>query len=221
MDFSVLESRHSVREFLDKPLPSQAADALRAEIEACNRESGLHIQLVTDEPGAFDGFMAHYGKFSGVSNYIALIGKKGPDLQERIGYFGERLALRAQELGLNTCWVALTFSKRKCRAAVAPGEKLVCVLALGFGRTSGVPHRSKPAEQLCDPGQDPPAWFTEGVRWAMLAPTAMNQQKFFLARRGDRVRLTAGRGFYTRVDLGIVRYHFELGAGTDRFSWEK
>ncbi|MEI3552822.1 MAG: nitroreductase family protein [Acutalibacteraceae bacterium] len=45
---------------------------------ACNQESGLHIQLVTNEPKAFDSFMAHYGKFKGVTNYLALIGKKNP-----------------------------------------------------------------------------------------------------------------------------------------------
>ncbi len=64
-------------------------------MKACNRESGLHIQLVTNEPKAFAGFMAHYGKFSGVTNYIAMIGKKGPGLDEKCGYYGERMVLKS------------------------------------------------------------------------------------------------------------------------------
>ena len=72
-----IEARHSVGQYKNKPLEQDVVLALKTEIEACNKESGLHIQLVKNEPKAFDGFMAHYGKFSGVTNYIALIGKKG------------------------------------------------------------------------------------------------------------------------------------------------
>lgn len=55
------------------------------------------------------------GFFSNVRNYVALIGKKDAALDEKIGYYGEKIALRAQQLGLNTCWVALTFSKGKSK----------------------------------------------------------------------------------------------------------
>ena len=90
-----MKARHSVRQYTDRQLDREAVRKLQAEIEACNRESGLHIQLVENEPRAFDGFMAHYGKFRGVTNYIAMIGKKGPELEEACGYYGERLVLKA------------------------------------------------------------------------------------------------------------------------------
>lgn len=121
---------------------------LQEEIKACNQESGLHIQLVMNEPKAFDGFMAHYGKFSGVTNYIAMIGKKGPELDEKCGYYGERLVLKAQQLGLNTCWVAMTYSKVKTAFTVNSGEKLCIVISLGYGKNEGVPHKSKPVEAV-------------------------------------------------------------------------
>ena len=111
-EIEAMKERQSVRQYEDRPLDQSAVAALQEEISACNREGGLHIQLVMNEPKAFDGFMAHYGKFSGVRNYIAMIGKKGPDLEEKCGYYGERLVLKAQQLGLNTCWVAMTYSKR-------------------------------------------------------------------------------------------------------------
>ena len=78
-----IKERHSVRQYIDRPLEQSVVSALQEEIKACNQESGLHIQLVMNEPKAFDGFMAHYGKFSGVTNYIAMIGKKGPELDEK------------------------------------------------------------------------------------------------------------------------------------------
>lgn len=108
-----IKARHSVRQYKNKPIEADKISTLQSEIAVCNMESGLHIQLVTNEPKAFDGFMAHYGKFSGVTNYIAMIGKKGSSLDETCGYYGERLVLKAQQLGLNTCWVAMTYSKIK------------------------------------------------------------------------------------------------------------
>ena len=127
-----MKQRHSVRQYTDQRIEKEAAEKLQREIDACNKESGLHIQLVTGEPKAFDGFMAHYGKFSGVKNYIALIGKKGPKLEETCGYYGERLVLLAQQLGLNSCWVAMTYSKIKGAYEVKVGEKLCCVISIGY-----------------------------------------------------------------------------------------
>lgn len=211
--------RHSVRQYKNKPLEAEIISALQTEIENCNRESGLHIQLVTNEPRAFDSFMAHYGKFSGVTDYIAMIGKKGDDLDEKCGYYGERLVLRAQQLGLNTCWVAMTYSKIKTAFSVEPGEKLCIVISVGYGETQGVAHRSKAFETVAKADGHIPDWFKNGVNAALLAPTAMNQQKFRFTLNGDQVSAKAGIGFCTRIDLGIAKYHFEIGANNPDFKW--
>ncbi len=216
-----MKVRHSVRRYKDKSLDGEIISALEAEIESCNKESGLHIQLVTDEPKAFDSFMAHYGKFSGVTNYIAMIGKKGTDLEEKCGYYGERLVLRAQQLGLNTCWVAMTYTKIKTAFSLEKGEKLCIVIALGYGETQGVAHRSKSVDQVARAEGEIPAWFRNGVKAALLAPTAMNQQKFQFILDGDKVRAKPGIGFYAKIDLGIAKYHFELGADKPGMKWSE
>ena len=143
-----IKERHSVRQYKNKPIEVELISALQAEIEACNEESGLHIQLITNEPKAFDSFMAHYGKFRGVTNYIAMIGKKGDNLEEKCGYYGERLVLKAQQLGLNTCWVAMTYSKIPSAFSIDKGEKLCIVISLGYGENEGVAHKSKPFEKV-------------------------------------------------------------------------
>lgn len=214
-----IQARHSVRSYLAKPLEAGVKNALLTEIRAVNQESGLHIQLVTDEPKAFSSMMARYGRFSGVTNYIALAGGKSPDLNERCGYYGERLVLLAQQLGLNTCWVAMTYKKVPGAFRLDPGEKLVLVIALGYGATQGVPHKSKPAKDVADVS-GAPEWFRAGVDAALLAPTAMNQQKFTLTLENGKVRARAGTGVYAKIDLGIVKYHFEAGAGKESFQWE-
>lgn len=216
----VMRERHSVRSYEDRAIEGEVKKELLSFIWQCNKESGLHMQFVTDEPRAFDGFMAHYGKFSGVKNYIAMVGKKGGSLEETCGYYGEKVVLKAQELGLNTCWVALTYSKVKNAFQVENGEKLCCVIAVGYGATQGVSHKVKAIEELSETQGDMPQWFRNGMEAAQLAPTAMNQQKFLIMLNGNRVSAEAGRGFYTKLDLGIVKYHFEVGAGDADWKWE-
>lgn len=207
----IMRARHSVRQYSGKKIEDEKRETLIALAKECNRESGLNIQILFDEPKCFDSMMAHYGKFSGAENYIALVGKKGNDLEEKTGYYGEKLVLKAQELGLNTCWVALTHGKSA--AKIEKGEKLACIIALGYGVTQGVAHKNKPLSQLCNCADNMPDWFAKGMEAVLLAPTAVNQQKFYFTLENNSVFAKAGKGFYTKMDLGIVRYHFESVTG--------
>ena len=208
----IMQRRHSVRQYTDRPIEPEKRAVLDALTQEINRKAGLSVQIVYDDPTCFDSFMAHYGKFTGVRNYIALIGKKSPNLDETLGYYGEELVLKAQELGLNTCWVALTHGKSK--AVVGKGEKEVCLIALGYGVTQGMEHKSKPMQELYTCAEPVPDWFLQGMDAVLLAPTAMNQQKFRFALLPDgTVKATCGSGFYTKLDLGIVKYHFETVTG--------
>lgn len=214
----LMKQRHSVRQYKDTPIEAEKRAVLNELVAQINHDAGLHIQICYDEPKCFDSFMAHYGKFTGVSNYIALVGKKSPTLEEQLGYYGEKLVLKAQELGLNTCWVAMTHGK-SC-ANIDKGEKLVCLISLGYGTNEGVSHKLKALPEVCKDPSNAPKWFLDGMEAALLAPTAMNQQKFFFeCLQGSAVKATCGKGFYTKLDLGIVKYHFELGAGKESFHW--
>lgn len=218
----VIKSRHSVRSYTDEVIGEDIKQSLVDCINDCNKKADLHIQLVTDEPDVFGkSLMAHYGKFNNVRNYICLIGKKANDMDEKLGYYGEKVVLKAQELGLNTCWVGLTFSKSNVKCNVADGEKVEAVIAIGYGETQGVNHKIKKAEQICKDIDATPEWFKKGVEWALLAPTAMNQQKFRFSYLPDnKVMAKTDWGFFAKMDLGIAKLHFELGAGKDNFKWE-
>ena len=208
----LMKQRHSVRQYKPRAIEPEKRELLDALCEELNRKHGLSMQIVYDEPNCFNSFMAHYGKFSGVCNYIALIGKKSPRLEETLGYCGEQLVLKAQALGLNTCWVAMTHGKSA--AEIAGGEKQTCLIALGYGKTQGVAHKSKPMTELAKADATMPDWFCKGMEAVMLAPTATNQQKFLFELHGDAVTAkVSGFGFYSAMDLGIVRYHFEAATG--------
>ena len=225
-----IKARHSVRAYLPKPIEPDTVSALRDIIGECNSRSGLHIQLITDEPDAFGkSLLAHYGKFRDANNYIAIVGdKRMPRLDELTGYYGERIVLEAQRLGLNTCWVALTY-KKSCVLVdnVDEREKLVCVISIGYGvNPDGHNHRIKRPDQVSHsllPAGERPEWFERGVAAALLAPTAINQQKFrfTLQPDGHTVKAEAQWGPYSKIDLGIVKLHFEIGAEGAEFKWER
>lgn len=216
--FELMRSRHSVRQYIDKPLPSEIRKELDSYAENLNRESGLNIQILYDEPECFGAGMAHYGKFEGCANYISMVGKKSDRLEEKCGYFGEFLVLKAQELGLNTCWVALTHGKS--RAVVGKDETEVIIISLGYGKTQGNERKSKSAFDVSNVSSDSPEWFRRGVEAALLAPTAINQQKFKFTLENGKVLAKAGTlGPCLKIDLGIVKCHFELGAGKENFTW--
>ncbi len=210
-----IKERHSVRQFASDPIAGDVKTTLETLIRECNEESGLHIQLITGDPECFDTLLGHYGSFTGVDKYIAIVGlKKKPNLEELGGYYGERIVLEAQMLGLNTCWVAGTYGKGKCKAKLDAGEKLVCVIAIGYGLNQGSVHKSKDLSKVCSVSEkDMPAWFKEGMDAALLAPTAVNQQKFTIGIDGEDAVIKAGFGPHAKLDLGIVRYHFEVASG--------
>ena len=207
----IMKQRHSVRQYTNHVIEQNKRETLDTLVKEINQKEELSIQIIYDEPNCFDSFLAHYGKFTGVSNYIALVGKKSPELEEKLGYYGEKLVLKAQELGLNTCWVALTHGKSK--AIIGKGEKQVCLIALGYGASQGFAHKSKPLDKLYKSKKPIPEWFRCGMEAAMLAPTSMNQQKFcFTLLSDESVKVTSKRGFYTKLDLGIVKYHFDVAS---------
>lgn len=214
-----MKARHSVRQYLEKAIPASIRAELDGYVETLNRDSGLRIQILYDEPECFGARMAHYGRFENCANYIAMVGKKSADLDERCGYYGELLVLKAQELGLNTCWVALTHGKSK--AVVEKDETEVIIISLGYGKTQGSERKSKSPEDVSNLTPDSPDWFRAGVKAALLAPTAINQQKFrFTLEQDGKVLAKAGLvGPCLKIDLGIVKCHFELGAGRENFTW--
>ena len=204
----IMKERHSVRQYKEQTIEPSKREEINSFIKNVNAESKLSIQVFYDEPKCFDSFMAHYGKFENVNNYIAIVGNKNE--QEKAGYYGEKIVLKCQELGLNTCWVAMTHGKSK--AEINRGQKLLIIIALGYGKTQGVPHKSKSIAELGHADQST-EWFETGMEAVSLAPTAVNQQKFFFELKNGKVTVKNLGGFYSQIDLGIVKYHFEAATG--------
>ncbi len=212
------EARHSVRQYQDKALDPGTVSKLLTAIDEINRESGLSVRLVTDDPKAFSGIMGRMSRFTNVPAYFSMIGKEDPSLNERVGYYGEELVLYAQSLGLNTCW-AMVCGKKGSARFLKEGEKMVIGIAVGYGADQGSQHKSKPVDMVSNVGPDTPEWFRKGVEGALGAPTGMNKQAFRFEYKDERVEASYLGNWMTQLDLGIAKKHFELYSVKDSTIW--
>ena len=208
-------ARHSVRSYLDRPIEGDVLSELQEKIDSVNKESGLKIRLMLNEPSAFNRFMTRMTGFSNAVNYMAMIGPDSEHLALDIGYYGEDLVLFAQSLGLNTCW-AMFCGKKGCE--IEKGDRYPIGIAVGYGETQGKTHKNRPVSDVADT-EGRPDWFVKGVEAAMLAPTGMNAQKFRFEYDGGKISLSGGKSVLKQIDLGIVKFHFECGAGKENFEW--
>jgi nitroreductase len=217
-----VKKRHAVRQYTDKIIEGDIKEDLLDIIDKCNKESGLSIQLCLDNEKIFGGgFLSRFTLFKNVQNCIAIVGKKSKDLDEKAGYYGEKIVIKATQLGLNTCWAAGGYNKSKINVEIEKDEKFVIAIAIGYGIDDGKSHKVKPIEKLGSAKGEMPHWFKKGLEAAQLAPTARNQQKFqFTLLDGNVVKADTSFGFFTKIDLGIAKYHFEIGADSKEWTWK-
>ena len=211
-DNEAILARHSVRNYTPKRIEAEKIALIKAKIEKYNRDANLHLQFIENAGNTYNKLLNKASGLGSAPSVIACVGADSYDLEERIGYYGEKLVLFMQKLGLNTCWAG-TFSKKNINAAVDNGERLVISIAVGYGADQGKPHKSKTYEQVTEGKKSRPQWFENGVKMALLAPTAINQQKFSIRiNDDDTVDFLDKGGPFSKVDIGIVKYHFEIGA---------
>lgn len=216
-----VKERHMVRQYEDRAIPANIEDLLNARIADDNEKYNLNLTLSIGNSDGI-GSMAKLLLSRTVNNYIVLAGKDSPKLDEKLGYCGADLILYAQTLGLNTWWVGGMFNSKGALKNISGKDVRVNgVIAIGYGKTQGVPHKSKAPEEIGEYNGIAPQWFTDGINALLYAPTALNKQPYTVKGSGNKVSISAGSGHFSGIDLGIGKYHFEVGAGKENFEWEQ
>ena len=223
--------RVSSRKYADRALSEDEISQLHKIINAANQASGLRMQLITDSPQAFSSLRSSYGMFSGVRNMVALVGPGDlPHFQEICGYYGEKVLLGATALGLGTCWVCGTYDRSRVPCRLESGDALCGVIVVGpVAEQPGVReklirgalHRGhKSAAELSRGMGDAPDWFQSGISAVVRAPSAMNRQGYRFSYAGGTVTVQqTEHSTWSDVDLGIAKYHFEIGAHGGTWTW--
>lgn len=215
-EIEAIYARHSVRSYKKQPIDASAVAQLEKMIHHVNAVGNLHLQFLPDAGQTFSRFLSKAMGLGSAPSVIACVGPDDDTLDERIGYYGEKIVLTAQQLGLNTCWAG-TFNPKGTPCQVRDGERLVIVIAIGYGTTQGRVRKTRTADQVSVAPALRPDWFDKGVEYALLAPTAINQQHFEirLGSNGE-VSFKDKGGVFSKVDLGIVKYHFDVAREAGR-----
>ena len=225
MDETILH-RKSQRYFSKEELREDCIRKIQEEINAVNAESGFTIEFVEDGSKAFSAFGKSYGLFKNVRSLILLKGNPGQaNFREKIGYYGEKLLLFAEGLGLSTCWVGGTFDRESF--SYAEEEHVQAVILLGYAGEGGLkekffrtllPSKKKNWTSRVEGDSPYPKWVREGMEAVALAPSALNKQKPFFHYRDGILTATVENSYeMDMVDLGIAKYHFEVGVGCGHF----
>ncbi len=234
MTLQQLQQRHSVRSYTDTPLTESQVNAIKAVITDINtHEAGMHFQLFTNDPTPFAGFTRSYGMFKGVRNYVAaVVDHNYSFVEEKAGYNGQRIAMKATLLGLGSCIISGTYSRKNVNAQLRAGQEILFLIALGEAQeeqtsmiaklTRKVAKRSSKAPEDFYTGQTPINEAFEkhpllaiALKAVACAPSAMNKQpvQIALAQGPDgteRIEAsTTGKEIAQQIDLGIALYNFE------------
>lgn len=212
-----MKKRHMVRKYVDKKIPEDLVSKLNERIEENNKKYDLSIKLMLDNDKAVNSIIKLL-LAKGVKNYIILAGNDTEDLAEKLGYFSADIMLYAQTLGLNTWYVGGTFNRGVSK--YVPNKKVIGIVAVGYGVNNGVAHKSKTLEEVSSYEGTMPEWFKNGIEASLLAPTALNKQDYKIIGKGNEVKIEIDNGIFTGANKGLIKYHFELGAGKENFEWE-
>ena len=230
-DWEVLEKRISCRAFREKKMiEEEKLEKLSSFIEGLNQESGLHFQLHTSKRRGEAAIKLAPAMFSGVVYaFAALVGGDDPVSAEKVGYYGEKLVLYAERLGLGTCWVAGTYDRKSFWTEVPQGEKLWSVIPLGYAadktpakqkmiRTT-IRRKDRDLKEFVEANQDferLPLWVRKGAEAVGLGPSAANQQPVNIVFQEGKVfaRIWKKGNGMEFLDLGIAKLQFEVGAAS-------
>jgi nitroreductase len=238
--YQAIFSRSSVRVYDGRAVPRDMRDELAQLTDGfspmCNGARAVLLEDGAEE--ILCGFLGAFGRIRGADMLLVLIGEASyPNHEVAVGFLGEGIILHATSLGLGTCWVSGTYSRRAVEARVKLGdsEKVMAVSPIGFAkrprqgvgigvgeRVEEAPkglHWRKPLRSMIRglPVEDFPPGYSEVLEAMRLAPSAVNRQPWRFTVESDGIVVSAARFELLpmaarRLDCGISMLHLEVAA---------
>jgi Putative TM nitroreductase len=230
--YDAIAVRRSRRRYGDRSVAAAALATLHAFCAENQLVPGVRVQLTQDtEHSVFTGILDKvgdgFGRVEGAPWLAAFVGPEGSETE--VGYLGEAFILQATALGLDTCWVAGTFDRRRATKLLSlkPGERAIAVTPVGHAlerkavveRVMSSAVRAAARRQIEEIASATaishwPAWALTAVEAARLAPSGANRQPWrFRLAGGALVMSSADDPYWTApIDFGIAMLHVELGA---------
>jgi len=205
----VIGRRYSCRTYLEKTIA--AADLERLAVFLSSLEQGplgtpvrFRIAAATEQDRSSLKGLGTYGVIKGASGFIIGTVSQAEKNLEDFGCMMEQVILKATDLGLGTCWLGGTFTRRRFARKIAakPDESIPAVASLGYiagrGKFEGkmrrmvdADHRKAWDELFFKEGFGAPLARSEAGEYASvldmvrIGPSASNKQPWRIVRKGD------------------------------------
>jgi nitroreductase len=155
--FDAIKTRHSIRQFSDKPIPKEAlekiADCGRLAPTARKEEPWEFVVVTKKDTLSAMGQAADHGPFiKSAAAAIAVCCRDTKYYLEDGCAATENMLIAAASLGIGSCWVAgdkKPYCARMLELVGAPaGMKLVSIIALGYPAKDPGPLQKRPLKDV-------------------------------------------------------------------------
>lgn len=232
-----LLQRKSIRSYTLESVSESTIKTLKSEATYINtHEAGLNFNVCQDNESAFKGLIKSYGMFKNVRNYLAaIIDPTFPYAEERAGFFAQQWLMMAQSMGLGTCFVGATFSKKDVQVRMEVYEKLAFVVSFGYSdeRHTSVlakftstllhSHAKNPRdffngdETEYEYAREHLPWLDTALLAVSCAPSSMNKQpvrlKFDKNNGVGTIRAFTIDPSKYKIELGISKFNISYAVG--------
>jgi hypothetical protein len=232
-----IEKRKSIRNYTGEPLRKEDIALITDYIAGLQTPFGappVRIGLIHANQSAGRIKLGTYGFIGGATDFLTLVYGKGssfPLMEEAAAYIFEQVVLFCTGLGLGTCWLGGSFSRKDFSepAHLQPDEVLRIVSPVGYinpkirfseillGQT-GKHGSRKPFESLFFHGnfhtplsQEAAGVYAKPLEMVRIAPSANNQQTWRIVLDGKALHFYQHVSIigFNAIDLGIALCHFE------------
>jgi hypothetical protein len=231
-----IKQRRSVRSYTGEPLSLEHIAKIEGFIAGLEAPFGAKVRIELVHQGASDNKpvkLGTYGFIKGASEFLTLTYEKDVLAEESAAYLFEQVILFCTGLGLGTCWLGGSFSRKDFKKLIELGEneKLRIVSPVGYisdkkrfievlqGSTGNHISR-KPFGSLFF-HKDFSTPLTEELagiyrlplEMVRLGPSANNQQSWRVVQDDEAFHFyhhpSAAAAGFSAIDLGIALCHFE------------
>jgi nitroreductase len=228
-----IEQRRSVRSYTGEPLKKEHADSITNYIASLTAPFGINarINLIHTHTGGERIKLGTYGYIGGASDYLTLVYEEAPLAEEGAAYLFEQVILFCTGLGLGTCWLGGSFSRKDFagQLSLKPEERLRIVSPVGYPdnkkrlvetliNAPGKHKSRKPFENLffyknfATPLSETLAGvYRKPLEMVRIAPSANNSQPWRIVfdERALHFYHRSAFGGFSAIDMGIALCHFQ------------
>jgi nitroreductase len=228
-----IRQRRSVRSYNGEPLSGEHAEQIENYLSELEAPFGAkaHIRLIRTALGDSKPVkLGTYGWIGGALDYLALLYEEAPLAEEGTAYLFEQVVLYCTGLGLGTCWLGGSFSRKDFgrQANPNPGEKLKIVSPVGYAsdkkrfvesyivRAEKHHNTRKPfgahffhIDFMTPLTEEAAGVYALPLEMVRIAPSANNKQSWRVKFDGEALHFyqTFSYGF-SAIDMGIALCHF-------------